>query len=176
MKRMHAAVVSLVLPAILATAPGTMAQDKIEGTMDLSWNECYPGAPNLEVPDWVGTVDFDGDVYDIIFFNVRPGFPPGFTPAEEYGPFIEVWAVYDGLELVFDDECAMQTLEGDLVMWGHDAGRTDRGTMEYAARGNVLTAVETFDGLAGSEMAMSGTVVLTDEGAPQTAPGTLVIG
>jgi|GEM_PF-1573423 len=167
---------SLALMAVLAVAPATMAQDKLEGTMNLAWNECYPGAPNLEVPDWVGTVDFDGDVYDIIFFNVRPGWPPGHVPAEGFNPFIEVWAVYDGLELVFDDECAMETLQGNLVMWGHDAGRTNKETKEYAATGYVLEALEAFDGLAGSGMAMSGTVLFTEEGAPSTAPGILQIG
>ncbi|MGD8486709.1 MAG: hypothetical protein PVH07_08740, partial [Chloroflexota bacterium] len=77
MIRKFAMSLSLVLLAVLAVAPATTAQDRLEGTMDLTWNECYPGAPSLEVPDWVGTVDFDGDVYDIIFFNVRPGYPPG---------------------------------------------------------------------------------------------------
>jgi len=166
----------LALMAALAVAPATMSQDRVEGTMDLAWNECYPGAPNLEVPDWVGTVDFDGDVYDIIFFNLRPGWPPGHEPAEEYNPFIEAWAVYDGLELAFDDQCAMETLEGDLVMWGHDAGRTDKATKEFAAKGNILEAREAFDGLAGSDMSMSGTVIFNDEGAPVSAPGILQIG
>jgi hypothetical protein len=167
---------SLVLLAILAVAPATTAQDRLEGTMDLAWNECYPGAPSLEVPDWVGIVDFDGDVYDIIFFNVRPGYPPGHEPDEGYNPFIEAWAVYDGLELAFDDECAMQTLEGNLVMWGHDSGRTNRETKEYAGTGYVLEAAEAFDGLAGSGMAMSGTVLFDEEGAPVSAPGVLEIG
>jgi hypothetical protein len=176
MKRKLAACLSLVLLAILAMAPATAAQNKLEGTMDLSWNTCYPGAPSLEVPDWVGTVDFDGDVYDIIFFNVRPGYPPAYAPDGGYNPFIEAWAVYDDLELAFDDDCAMQSLEGDLVMWGHDSGRTNTETKEYAATGYVLEAIEAFDGLAGSDMAMGGTVLFTDDGAPDTAPGTLVIG
>lgn len=167
---------SLVLMAVLAATPAAMAQDKVEGTMDLAWNECYPGAPSLEVPDWVGTVDFDGDVYDIIFFNVRPGYPPGHVPNDGYNPFIEAWAVYDGLELVFDEECAMQKLEGDLVIWGHDSGRTDKESKEYAATGYVLDALGGFEGLAGSGMAMSGTVLFTPDGAPSTAPGILQIG
>jgi hypothetical protein len=167
---------SLPLIAALAVAPAAMAQDKVEGTMDLAWNRCYPGAPSLEVPDWVGTVDFGGDVYDIIFFNVRPGYPAGHVPDEGYNPFIEAWAVYEGLELLFDDECAMTKLEGDLVMWGHDSGRTDKETKGYAATGYVLEALEGFDGLAGSEMAMSGTVLFDPEGAPESAPGILQIG
>ena len=167
---------SLVLLAAMAVTPATMGQDKLEGTMDLTWNDCYPGSPNLEVPDWVGTVDFDGDVYDIIFFNVRPGYPPGHEPNEGYNPFIEAWAVYDGLELVFDPQCAMEKLEGNLVMWGHDSGRTNKETKEYAATGSVLEAIAGFDGLAGSGMAMSGTVLFDAEGAPSTAPGIIQIG
>ncbi len=176
MRRFFVFSLSLALMAALAVAPATTAQEKLQGTMDLAWNDCYPGAPSLEVPDWVGTVDFDGDVYDIIFFNVRPGWPAGHVPNEGYNPFIEAWAVYDGLELTFDDECAMQTLEGDLVMWGHDAGRTDKETKEYAAMGNVLEAQDAFAGLAGSVMSMNGTVLFDEEGAPSTAPGTLEIG
>jgi hypothetical protein len=168
--------VSLALMAIVALSPTTMAQDKLEGTMDLAWNACYPGAPSLDVPDWVGTVDFDGDVYDIIFFNLRPGYPPGHVPNEGYNPFIEAWAVYDGLELVFDEGCALETLEGDLVMWGHDAGRADTASKDYAGTGYVIEALDGFDGFAGSGMAMSGTILFDDEGAPQTAPGVLEIG
>jgi hypothetical protein len=166
----------LALMATLAVAPATMSQDRVEGTMDLAWNDCYPGAPNLEVPDWVGTVDFDGDVYDIIFWVIAKGYPPGLEPNEGFNPFVEAWAVYDGLELVFDDECAMQTLEGELVMWGHHTGRTNRETKEYAAAGKVLEAYGAFDGYAGSDDVMSGTVLFDDEGAPETAPGIIAIG
>lgn len=176
MLRKLAAGLAMVPLAALAFTPATMAQDKVEGMMDLTFNECYPGAPNLEVPDWVGTVDFDGDVYDIIFWVIAKDYPPGLDPNEEFNPFIEAWAVYDGLELVFDDECAMQTLEGELVMWGHHTGRTNKETKEYAATGKVLEAYGAFDGFAGSDDAMSGTVLFTEEGAPDTAPGTLVIG
>ena len=176
MLRKLSAGVSLVLLAAVATVPATTAQDKLEGTMDLASNECYPGAPNLEVPDWIGTVDFDGDEYDIIFWVIAKGYPPGLEPNEGFNPFIEAWAVYDGLELVFDEECAMQTLEGELVMWGHHTGRTDKETKEYAATGKVLEAFGAFDGYAGTDDAMSGTVLVTEEGAPSTAPGTLVIG
>ena len=176
MLRKLALSLSLVLMAVLAVAPAAMAQNKIEGEMDIAFNDCYPGAPNLEVPDWIGTVDFDGDVYDIIFWVIAKGYPPGLEPNEGFNPFIEAWAVYDGLELVFDDECAMQTLEGDLVMWGHHTGRTNKETKEYAATGKVLEAFGAFDGYAGSDDVMSGTVLFDVEGAPDTAPGIIVIG
>ena len=176
MLRKLSACVSLVLLAAVAMVPATTAQDKLEGTMDLAYNDCYPGAPNLEVPDWVGTVDFDGDAYDIIFWVIAKGYPPGLEPNEGFNPFIEAWAVYDGLELVFDDECAMQTLEGELVMWGHHTGRTNKEAKEYAAAGKVLEALGPLDGFAGSYDVMGGTVLFDEEGAPDTAPGTLVIG
>ena len=176
MLRKLTAGLALVPLAALAFTPATMAQDKLEGTMDLAFNDCYPGAPNLEVPDWVGTVDFDGDVYDIIFWVIAKGYPPGLEPNEGFNPFIEAWAVYDGLELVFDDECAMQTLVGELVLWGHHTGLTITSTMEYAASGKVLEALGPFDGFAGSDDVMGGTVLFDEEGAPDTAPGVLVIG
>ena len=43
-----------------------------------------------------GTIDIDGDVYDMLFFNLGDGSPPN---RERAGSYIEIWAIYDGLEL-----------------------------------------------------------------------------
>jgi hypothetical protein len=165
---------SLVLMALLATAPAAMAS-KAVGNVDLAWNDCWQG-PSDEVPDWVGTVDIDGSVYDMVFFNLGDGRPPQQDAPEGHGAFIEIWAVYDGLELAYDDACAPLTYEGDLVMWGHDAGLSDREAQAYSMTGAVVEAFGDHADLAGESMFMSGTFTLTDEGAPLTAPGVIEIG
>ena len=169
-----ALILSLVLMAVLAVAPATAAEDKVQGTFDLTFNACYE-APGEEIPDWIGTIDIDGDAYDMLFFKVGTGRPPNHPAAEGTGAFNEIWAVYDGLELVFDEECAVETFDGDLVLWGLDHGTSDRVAATYAMTGAVMEAVGPFDGLAGKEVSMSGTFFENEEGVMQ-APGVLEIG
>ena len=166
---------SLMLMAVLATAPATMAQDRLEGTMELDRNECYDVSHGDGVFSWSGTVDFEGDVYDIVFWSVGGGLPLGYAPAEGYGPFNEVWAAYDGLEVAFDEACQIASFEGDPVLWGVNAGLVDTESMDYAATGVVIGAQDAFDGHAGSDMAMEGAIV-TAEDETRTAPGVLLIG
>lgn len=165
---------SLVLMAVLAVAPAATAQDKVEGTMDPYWNECFSG-PGEEIPDWIGTIDVDGDVYDMLFFNVGNGRPPNHPPAEGVAAFNEVWAIYDGLQLAFDEACAVETFDGDLVLWGLDHGTADLGAMTYEMTGPVMEALGAFDGLAGETVSMSGTIVVNED-APDQAPGIFQIG
>ena len=165
---------SLVLMALLATAPAAMA-GKAGGAYDLSWNECWQ-APTDEVPDWIGTVDLDGDEHDIVFFFLGDGMPPATGVPEGQGSFIEIWAVYDGLDITFDAECALETFAGDLVMWGHDAGVSDYEAQEYAMTGTVVEAFGDYADLAGESVAMSGTFTMDDEGNFLTAPGVIEIG
>jgi hypothetical protein len=115
---------SLVLMSVLSAAPVVTAQDQVSGTMDLTWNSCWE-APSEAVPDWIGTIDMDGDVYDMLFFNVGSGRPPDTALAEHLVPFNEMWAIYRDLEVSVDADCALQKLEGDLVLWGHDHGISD---------------------------------------------------
>ena len=166
---------SLTLMAVLAVAPATMAQDKVTGAYELDWNTCWPG-PQDEVPDWVGTIDLDGNAYDMIFFYLGDGRPPGQDLPEGQGAFIEIWAIYDGLEMTFDDECALETFEGDLVMYGHDAGVSDYDAKEYAMTGYIVEAFGDYADHTGSDVSMSGTFTTDEEGNPLTAPGVLEIG
>lgn len=166
---------SLMLVAAFALAPTAMAQEKVTGEFQLDWNSCW-SAPGDEVPDWVGSIDFDGDVHDMVFFNLGDGRPPGQDLAEGSGGFIEIWAVYDGLDITYDDACVPQTYEGDLVMWGHDAGISHYDAKEYAMSGTVVEAFGDYADLAGSPVVMSGAFTTDDTGAPLTAPGVLEIG
>jgi hypothetical protein len=168
---------ALVLMAVLAAAPATMAQDDVTGEFDLDFNGCWPGAASDEVPIWVGTIDIDGDVNDMAFFNLGDGRPPlSQDPPEGSGAFIEIWAVYDGLQVAYDEECAPLTWEGSLVMWGHDAGLSQYDAQEYAMTGTVLEAFGDYADLAGKDVVMSGTFTVDDEGNPLTAPGVIEIG
>jgi hypothetical protein len=173
MRRIFAFSASLALGLTLLAVPAT-AQDKLAGTMDLSWNGCWTG-PNEAIPDWTGTIDIDGDVYDMLFWNVGTGWPPGQTPEAPYAAFNEIWAIYDGLELAFDDECAVETFEGDLVLWGHDAGLLDTETAGYEMTGTVTQAFGDFADLTDGSVTMGGTVVFDEEGNPLTAPGEFAI-
>ena len=176
MLRRISASLSLVLVAVLAAAPATMAQDKVTGEFDLDFNGCFAG-PGDEVPVWVGTIDIDGDVHDMAFFNLGDGRPPlSQDPPEGSGAFIEIWTVYDGLAIAYDDECGPVTWEGDLVMWGHDAGLSQYDAQEYAMTGTVVEAFGGYADLAGQDVVMSGTFTVDEDGNPLTAPGVLEVG
>jgi hypothetical protein len=175
MLRKSALGLAMALSATLAFVPAAMATDTVTGEVNLAWNGCFE-APGDEVPDWVGTVDFDGDVHDMIFFNLGDGRPPNHGVEEGMGAFIEIWAVYDDLELAYDDDCGTETFEGDLVMWGHDAGLSDRVAQEYSMTGTVVEAFGDYADLAGQPIFMNGIFTLTEEGGPATAPGVIEIG
>ena len=174
MLRKLASIVSLVLLAVVATAPATAAQEKVQGDFDLLWNDCWEG-PTEAIPDWIGTIDFEGDVYDMLFFNVGDGRPPNHPLPEGTGAFNEVWAVYDGLDLTFSEDCAVQTFDGDLVLWGLDHGTSDNEAATYQMTGTVMEAMGPFEGLAGQDLYMSGTFFENPDGVLE-APGTLEIG
>lgn len=177
MRRMLLLSPAPVLVAVLALAPVAVGQDRLSGPMDLQWNACYGAPPSEEIPDWIGTVELDGKVYDVLFFNVGTGRPPTDRVAEPQLSVHELWVLYDGLELVFDEECALQTFEGSAVMWGHDYGGANFAEgPEFHMAGTVLEAFGEFADLVGSPMEVSGIVEFTEEGAPSGAPGELTIG
>lgn len=170
---------SLALVSLLAAmaAPAAVAEDKLEGTANWTFNECYAGPPNPEVPAWIGTADFDGEAFDMLAWNVGTGLPFGHVIDAHYIPFNEVIAIYRDLELVLDDECTVESFQGDLLAWGHNSGLVDTRTNEYSGIGVVREAFEGFDGFAGGPMATGGTTVVDPEtGAPLTASSYVEIG
>jgi hypothetical protein len=175
MRRIFALSVSLALGLTLLAAPAATAQDKLAGTMDISWNGCWAG-PGEAVPDWVGTADIDGAAYDIIFFNIGSGRPPTLALEPPQMSAHEIWAIYDGLELVFDEECAVETFEGDVVMWGHDYGVANFAeSPEYVLSGTIREAFGDYADLAGHGITFTGTVEFDpDTGGPQSSSGAFV--
>ena len=101
-------------------------------------------------------------MYDMVFFNIGDGRPPMQDPPEGHGAFIEIWAVYDGLELAYDDACTPVTYEGDLVLWGHDAGISDREAQQYSMTGSVVEAFGDYAELAGEDQVVGGTATTDD--------------
>jgi hypothetical protein len=114
-------------------------------------------------------------VYDMVFFNVGSGWPPGHAPAEPLSAFNEIWAVYEGLDVTFGEDCTMETYEGDLVLWGHDTGTGDMEAGTYEMTGTVVEAFGDYEALAGSSVAMHGTFGVNADGVLE-APGVLEIG
>ena len=166
---------ALAAAAALVVTPVAMAETSLSGEMDLKWNTCYGAPPSEEIPDWIGTVELDGNLYDMLFFNVGTGRPPTDRVEEPELSVHELWAIYDGLELTFDDECAVETFEGDVVMWGHDYGVANFAeTLDYHMAGTVLEAFGDFADLAGHPMQVNGTVVMGEAG-PEGAPGTFTV-
>ena len=166
---------SLALSAVVATAPMALAENEVTGSMDLKWNTCYGVPPSEDMPDWIGTVDIDGKSYDVLFFNVGSGRPPTDRVEEPEMSVHELWAIYDGLDLTFDEDCAIETFEGDALMWGHDYGVANFAeTLDYHMAGTVLEAFGDFADLAGHPMQVNGTVVMGEAG-PEGAPGTFTV-
>jgi len=161
------------LVAMLAIAPTATAQDKTEGTFDLIFSECAV-IPSETIPDWTGTAEIDGNVHDMAFFNLGIGRPPGHALEAPYGSFMEVWAIYDGLEVVFDEECELQSLDGELLFWGHDYGTGNDDEAVFQMTGEVIEAYGDYAELAGRPIEMNGTFYEQDERL--YAPGVFTIG
>jgi hypothetical protein len=149
---------------------------QVGGPYELRRNACYDAFPSTEVPDWIGTVELEGRTLDLLFFNVGSGRPPT-EPLEEPAFSVnEIWAIYDGLELTFDEDCAVKTFEGSALLWGHDYGVADfTESPDYLLGGLVREARGVFADLAGRRIEFRGSVVMGEAG-PESSPGEVAIG
>ncbi|KXH71789.1 MAG: hypothetical protein AM326_11490 [Candidatus Thorarchaeota archaeon SMTZ-45] len=174
------------LSLTLVVATPVQAKKHLIGSMDLEFNVLWPG-PQTDIPDWVGTITFDGDSteYGMAFFAFGSGKPFGDKPTGMAFFFAEIWKIYDWVELItyIDDEGnVFQWVEyGEILMWGYDYGLTNLANSKYHMNGDVQ-----FDNLygkyAGRNVHMSGLiewqVLETPDGpvvAPYKAPGTFRI-
>ena len=170
-----AALIALLTAAFAAPAE---AKRPLYGEMDLQFNLAWPG-PQTEVPDWVGTITIDGDVYGMAFFNTGSGKPFDDNPSDVVF-FEETWVIYDELTFVFDGFVLDEFEPGDVVLSGYDRGIVTIPNSWYHMNGDVRVADGDFIRSLGRNVHMSGDIVWGDGtvyplGAPQYAPGVFRI-
>jgi hypothetical protein len=162
----------------------TQAKKPLIGTMDLEFNTgWFVHGPQAFVPDWVGTITIDNDVYGMLFFAIGSGKP--FTadpPGGSVHFFEEIWAIYD---TDFEGSIPSSDLDdwedylpindpSELILWGYDVGITNKINTKYHMNGNVEYAAEGWEMYLGRNVYMSGEITW-DAGLPLYAPGTFRI-
>ena len=161
--------------ACVAVAP-VQAKKPLRGSMDLEFNVWWhpllggPGYNEWEIPDWMGTITFDGDdtEYGMAFFAFTTG-----KPFDEQNPgmaffFGEIWAIYEDVELItiLDEEgnfVSQEFIGTNLLMWGYDYGVTVGSNAKYHMNGDVQFD-DIFGVYVGRHVHMSGTITYYTEG------------
>ncbi|MCB2175462.1 MAG: hypothetical protein KQH57_06615 [Actinomycetales bacterium] len=170
MRRTFALLLALALLGSVAPA-ASAAPHHVTGAMELQFNLCWPG-PQEEVADWVGTITIDETEYGMAFFNIGTGRPHD-TVHGNVTPYEEIWVIYESLDATFDDAgCLAEFTPGPVLLSGDDRGVATLVNGKYRMNGTVEVAAGDFAFLLGRPVHMSGTIVLTDTGAPLYAPGT----
>lgn len=175
MRRLLSIVAALAALALLVTAVSApvAAKAPLRGTMDLQFNLAWPG-PQDEIPDWVGTITFDGDEYGMAFFAIGTGKPFDADPSTSVHFFEEIYVIYETLDYAFDADGNLTLFDpGPVVMAGPDTGLTNMVNSKYHMTGRVETASGPFAALEGRHVYMSGLIEWYPFGAPQYAPGEL---
>ncbi|MFW9965060.1 MAG: hypothetical protein ACFFCX_15930 [Candidatus Sifarchaeia archaeon] len=186
LKKLYVALILFALSLTLVTATPVEAKKHLIGSMDLEYNVLWPG-PQTDIPDWVGTITFEGDSteYGMAFFAFGSGKPFGAKQTGMAFFFAEIWKIYDWVELITyidDDGNVFQRVEyGEILMWGYDYGVTNLANSKYHMNGDVRSD-NLYGKYAGRNVHMSGIiewqVLETPDGsvvAPYKAPGTFRI-
>jgi hypothetical protein len=112
---------------------------------------------------WEGTIELDGESYDMRFYFIGPGIPRDGATGKA-GHFGEIWEIYDGSP-------------DNLILWGFDKGVTnqkkDLSHWQYRMNGNVEYAASGWEVYLGRNVHMSG--IITWYGPPAT-PGSIAPG
>jgi hypothetical protein len=175
MLRRLVAVLGLIAAMALVGGPTAQAREPLYGDMDLQFNLAWPG-PSTEVPDWVGTVTIDGDVYGMAFFNTGTGKPFAEQPAAGVVFFEETWVIYEELDFSFAPDGTLATfVPGDVAMSGYDSGVSNIPSASYRMNGDVRAANDEFADWLGRSVHMMGSFEFYPFGAPYVAPGTFRI-
>jgi hypothetical protein len=185
MKKKFSILVLSVFILMLLPAISGSAKKPITGTMALEYNLFWPGYQDV-IPDWVGTISFDGvnEEYGMVFFCTGTGKP--FEDPERGSAFFfgETYVIYEYVTLhtVFspEGEFLYQWLEhGDILLWGYDTGATTKNS-KYRMNGNV--EYDLLFNSVGRNVHMSGLITWQDIGTPEDpiiaplgAPGTFRI-
>lgn len=170
MKRLSVVVLAVALTLSLISVAPVQAKKPLRGTMDLEYNLAWPG-PQEEIPDWVGTIIIDGQVYDMAFYAIGSGkafVTPPFRGKIHF--FEEKWVIGD-IHYVFTDGVLTEFEEINILCWGYDKGQTNTQTSKYHMNGNVEEASGFFEGWAGRSVHMHGIIEWYPFGAPFAAPG-----
>ncbi|MFX0182296.1 MAG: hypothetical protein ACFE95_04355 [Candidatus Hodarchaeota archaeon] len=172
MKKKLSVLFLMVSFLVLIPALSVSANTPLYGTMDLQFNLGWPGPPQTVIPDWVGTITIDGEEYGMAFFAIGTGKP--FGEQNEGSPhfFVEVWRIYDGIKIKFNDDGVLTKFKpGSILLWGYDTGLTNLANSKYHMTGTVEEAFGPFSMYVGRNVYMSGEIIWYPFGAPQFAPG-----
>jgi hypothetical protein len=151
-------IIVLAFTLALFLVPPVLAKKPLIGTMDLTWNDNWPG-PQIEIPDWIGTITIDGVVYNMKFFNLGTGKPYDLPNPGKEGHFGEVWLITDFVTDV-------------LVLKGTDEGVLSLANLKYRMNGVVTDTNEEFKAWMGRQVHMSGVAILHEGETPfYQAPG-----
>lgn len=175
MSRKISVLLGLMAVLVMALAAPAQALRPLRGEMALQFNLAAAG-PSEVVPGWVGTIDLDGQVYGMAFFNTGTGKPFAEQPADNVF-FAETWVIYETLDFSFNPDGTLGVFEpGRVLLSGDDRGITNVHNSKYHMNGQVLVAEPPFEQLLGRNVHMSGDIVWYDFGAPHFAPGTFRVG
>lgn len=175
MKRRFSLVLAVSLVLSLGAIAPLSAKAPLTGAMDLQFNLAWTG-PQEEIPEWVGTITIDGDVYGMAFFAIGSGKPFDEDPSASVHFFEEIWKIYDDLDFEFDEDGNLASfVPGSPVLWGYDTGITNLKNSKYHMSGSVVEAAEPFAEWVGRKVYMRGIIEWYEFGAPQFAPGTFRI-
>ena len=177
-RRIFVLLLMVVALSLVSLAPAT-AKKPLVGDMELEFNLNFDTTWPCNHITWAGTVDFDGDMYEMIFIP---------TDAKDVGNahhFWEDWLIYpyDPQNPLFvwgDFEprvlVACDPGEVSPVLWGTDKGVSSPNS-KYRMNGTIDGAEPPFEDWLGRNVHMSGTIEWYDDvalpwfGAPHYAPG-----
>jgi hypothetical protein len=186
LKKLSVVLILFALSLTLVAATPVQAKKHVTGSMELEFNVLWPG-PQTDIPDWVGTITFEGDAteYGMAFFAFGSGKAFGDKTTGMAFFFAEIWTIYDWVDLItyVDDEGnVFQWVEyGEILMWGYDYGVTKLANSKYHMNGDIQFD-DLFGKYVGRNVHLNGMIewqtIQTPEGpvvAPLAAPGTFRI-
>jgi hypothetical protein len=123
MKKRLLLVLALVVALSLLAAAPVSADKPLRGDIDHEYVGCE--TPDGRWMTFVGPIDFDGDIYEMAFFNT--GVPK--IAGNSYH-FTEDWEIYA--------TPVVDCTPGDVVAWGYDSGVINLRNLKGVANGQVV--------------------------------------
>lgn len=158
----------MVALSLISLAPAS-AKKPLVGDMELEFNlEFGVAGTDFAHITWVGTIDFDGDVYGMAFV------PTGAKDVGKVHHFWEDWFIYpydaDNPFFTFENGVLTEFDPEDPVLWGTDKGVSSPND-KYRMNGSIDGAEDPFTEWVGRNVHMSGIIEWYPFGAPHYAPG-----